>query len=204
MSIRTCLNELFKYNKVAEKAKKLTATALVAGTILTGAGLTACEKTPGQSETTTETTENVVLENPYEKIQEKLQNIKSDFDLDYITFVQKTVEDKTNSLMYCYDYKEETDEIKYNVSYEISNEEMQKIIDYIQQYSWDTRFVIIKADYADSKSKELLIHINEEALKDNTYNSLASTIYNMIRKPLKIKDYTEQKESEQIESEQER
>ena len=70
MDIKEYLNEKLKNNKVADKAKRIIATGLVAGTILTGAGLTAC----GQKQ-------NMSNEELASGIVEILQNQNEDLEL---------------------------------------------------------------------------------------------------------------------------
>ncbi|MGM9644053.1 MAG: hypothetical protein ACI3X1_03110 [Eubacteriales bacterium] len=156
MSIRTCLNELFTHNKMAEKAKRITATVLVAGTILTGAGLTACEQKLNMSN-----------EELASGIVEILQNQNEDLELSNIIF--DSMDDEYLMIVGNSDWSE-------YLAYEISKSQFNKLLklaieknsDYIQVSPNGDSFVITKGGINDENLKEFNEVIYSTISKGNT------------------------------------
>ena len=156
MDIKGYLNEKLKNNKVAEKAKRLTATALVAGTILTGAGLTACEQKLNMSN-----------EELASGIVEILQNQNEDLELSNIIF--SSVDNKYMMIVGNFDMSE-------YVGYEVSKSQFNKLLklakeknsDYIQVSPNGDSFVITEGGINDENLKEFNEIIYSTISKGNT------------------------------------
>ena len=145
MNIKTYLNEKLKNNKVAEKAKRLTATALVAGTILTGAGLTACEQKLNMS--------NEELASGIVNI---LQEQREDFELGDIAF--SYFDNKYFLLL-------TNEDVNDFIGYEISKSQFDKMIKLAEniknegiEFNEDHTSVLIKDEVLHNEN---LIEINE-------------------------------------------
>lgn len=168
MSIRTCLNELFKHNKVAEKAKRITATALVAGTILAGAGLTACEmdesKTQGKQ--------------IYFQIEQKLKDYKKvddNFQLDIILVLKN---DMPGYNIQCSDIDEssENSRIKTFVTYSLSEEQFNTIYKFAKKHQEYDDIAI----YDTEDLGMIDIEFNAKAIQNKNYESIFEFILNIM------------------------
>lgn len=178
MDIKEYLNEKLKNNKVADNLKRLTATALVAGTILTGAGLTACEQ-------------KTEIAKAFDKKISAVEDLPNDFEFDNIRLFKGKMQPTTIELV---DFVE-TDEAtiyKSCITYEISEDEFQKLYDMVSENESDPLINV------NELLGNVCIDIDSKALNNQSYKQLLESIYSIIENYNgTVEDFSEESDNQQ-------
>lgn len=171
MDIKGYLNEKLKYNEVAKKAKGLTAAVLVAGTILTGAGLTACEQKPNMSN-----------EELASSIVNVLQEQKEGFEINNVEFGR--LDNKYVMIITNTDFSNV-------VGYEISSALFKKLIKLAQD---------MDSEYIEIAPNGEAFAIKKGGIEKDDLKAFNEVIYNTIQKGkiIDLSKYIQQGESGQV------
>ena len=170
MDIKEYLNEKLKNNKVADKAKRIIATGLVAGTILTGVGLTACEQKPNMSN-----------EELASSIVNVLQEQKEGFEINNVEFGR--LENKYVMIITNTDFSSA-------VGYEISSAQFKKLIKLAQN---------MDSEYIEIAPNGEAFAITKGGIENDDLKAFNDVIYNTIQKgkTIDLSKYIQQGESGQ-------